>query len=237
LGEVTITELIGREPKALEVIEVEASQAPAGLDETAVSRLARGRVPQEWLVAGPVSEADDDAAAWRAAFEAQALPTAGARVEAGGAEATLRRLGPEARTKDGHVDALAAAGGKSGTVTYYFTLLESNRRQDLVYRPQGVATEAWLAGRPLEKETVVRFGIGFYPLVVRCGLGRQPPFVRSVPMAPRFYPQQAAEMTPAEWRERIALFKDRLERVVEAGEKTEWAPRARLLLDEVTGGK
>ncbi len=77
-----------------------------------------------WLVLGPLPNADDSALESVAAWEANAAPTAGQRVEAGTWNAF--------RTGRSFVDFREATGAKDHTVSYAFTWVHARRETDVV---------------------------------------------------------------------------------------------------------
>lgn len=233
LAAATYDDFLGPKPKPGNVLTIAPVATPV-TDDTPASALAPGRVPATWTAFGPLpldTQADD---LLKPFAGGDAWPAAGGTVTVGATAFTLTALDDAARTPNGDINAFVATGNKQNLAGGFFTVLESNRKQTLVFEPRGAAATYYLAGRELKSGDTLILQIGSYPLVAKVNIARLPPFVKTLGFAPLFHPPQPNTLSYAQWRDRIALIQPRLERIIKELPNTGEAKRAAALQKELT---
>jgi hypothetical protein len=219
LAKTTLAELIGPPPKQLSTVAFTALTDFVPAAGHAVSRLLPRQMPKQWLMLGPLAPGTPPPTG---------VPTAN---DAGGKWQCL----PEtAFTDAGEIDALAAADRKSGTESYFFTVLDSTRRQTMTLACPNDKLTVWVAGKELKSGDHLQFEIGHYPVLIRHRLDPVPPFIKSVPASFSFTASETVADTIESWRARVRILRPRLEAIIKSLPNTAEAATAQAYLKEAS---
>ncbi len=203
--------------------------------------------PPAWLVAGPFTggTAAEHFAALGGPAAAQLVP--GTKV----GEATCQALDAKlvasssGLSKDLYnrdvwnsrsaIDLTTLSGNKGSQIWYFYSVIEGTRPQALRYSNPMAGCTAWLAGKELKHDQIIRLGIGYYPLLVRVPVPKLPPFAtgRKMTVSPNFVEVKDPSEELEKWRAQIRPFRARLEEAVQRCAGTKASFQAKQYLEKL----
>lgn len=196
------------------------------------SMFAPGRMPDQWVFAGPFPKPDDGDALQSIGGCAQARPTLGQQVAYGGKSLAFAAVDPRHLQKDGlHMDALTRKdrGGQS----FLFTWL-------IVGGPEFVACSAvkpgvrvWVGGAEAGPGRVFKLAMGAYPVLIRIAPSEGADKAQEVVVNPAFARSEDPNLTEQKDKALVREGRERLKRVIDTLPGADEARRAEALLKAV----
>ncbi len=178
-----------------------------------------GKMPTQWLMAGPFKPRSDDDFLAAIGGRDKANPEAGTRAKYAGGVCAFKPIGKNAIWVHEHftngqaaLDLLVPIDRAYHTTSYYYNVLDSARagwfRMQSDTKAGGRGAVMWLAGKRVTHGDLVHLKKGRYPVMIQVSLGSTTPWGRIL-MAPRFV-ALSDEQAKTERAEREAAYSKRL---------------------------